>query len=557
MRATVMRGGQATAKTRWPDSLERWLVQHPDRVALGVLALGVLVRLAFALLTYLNPDEIMRVLAADRASLADVYRHDIENPHPPLLSLLLFFWRFLGRSDLLLRLLPVLAGGATLWFSYRWLKSAFDARTGLVALLLLAFSPSMVVIGFEIRPYAVELTAVAVALFALERGLREAKPGYILLFCLAQSLAICSHYSALLFVLAAGVFVLAGLMARRLPRRVALAWIAGQLFTVGVLALLYVVHISRLIGGQRETVLREEYLRNLYFSPGADSLVGFLATRLLDLFRYVGAARQGGLAMLPLAAFAGGIGLLLFRRPRQVWNALFMALPFVAAAVVAALGLYPFGGTRHLSFLILFGVAGASVTVAALTGRRLWPLLAAALVLMPLWELFGGWMMMGGYVKPGVYRRSRIAAAVKYVREVTPLGGIVFSDLQTQLMLKRYLWNGRGEAEATYPEGMYGFRTTGYHLVGLRDWRFVSPRFGDDFSRLVETYGVVPGTPVTVVSSEWFYPHLADELKLQGTEYPGTRTFGPRISVFTAVAGTQVVGESTAAAVSRRRGVLD
>lgn len=529
------------------ERLEAWLAAHTDTVALVALGMGVLVRLFLAAHNYLNPDEIIRVFAADRRTLADVIRHDLDNPHPPFLSCLLFFWRLLGRSDFVLRLLPVLLGAGTVWLGYRWVRNALGMRAGLVAVMLMAFSPAMVVLGFEVRPYAPELLAIAAGLYLLERGVRESRPGFILLFGVAQSLAVCSHYSALLFVLATGLYLLARAVTRQLPRRVVLAWLGGEAFTIGVLALLYRFHIARLVGGQREAILKEEYLRALYYSPDKGSVVSFLASRTVDLFRYIAAHPSFVAAWLFLLGFVAGVVLLVVRKPRRTWHAVLLVLPFAVAAAVAALGKYPLGGTRHLSFLMLFGIAGASAAVAGLTGRRFWPLLAGAAVLMPPWLLFGGWMVMGGYVRPLDYGRPRIRAAVRYVRELTPAGGIIFTDLETQLLLKRYLWDGKGPVEVNYPEGMYDFRTPEYRLVSLRDWRFVPPRFNRDFAVMAEAFGVAPGTSVTVVSTEFFYRHMADELAARGIEYPNTRSFGPRISVFTIAVGTEVLDDSSRA----------
>ncbi|MEO0073333.1 MAG: glycosyltransferase family 39 protein [candidate division WOR-3 bacterium] len=511
-----------------------------NRTALLILILGLLVRLGLAALLQLNPDEVIRVLAADRPSLAEVFRHDLDNPHPPLLSILLFGWRILGRGDFVLRLLPVVSSGATLWLVYRWLSNRFGETTGLTGLALLSFLPSMVVPGFEIRPYAVELLGIAGALYTLDAGLHRQNPALLLLAGLLQALALASHYSALIFIAAAGAYGLISLLRLHLPRRLTLAWMFGQVVTLGTLVLLYFVHIRRLIGGQRETILREEYLRNLYYSPDKGSLIRFLASRTFDLFRYIAADPRGVVAALFLLLFIVGV-ILLWRKLRWQEGLLILA-PFLIAMFIAALGRYPLGGTRHLVLLIIFGVAGVAFALSRLIPKRL--LLLAGTIAMPLWLVLGGWMIMGGYVNPLVFRSSHIRSAVREVRQRTRLGDIVFSDLQTQLLLKRYLWNNRGPVQARYPKGLFDYKVSGYRLVSIHDWRFVPSRFGHDFRLLTETYGLATGTPVTVVSSEYFYPHLADELERRGFAPEAVRTFGPRIAVFTCRAGNEPADDS-------------
>lgn len=521
-------------------------------IALLIMGAGLLVRLALAAVLQLNPDEVIRVLAADRSSLAEVLRYDLDNPHPPLLSILLFGWRLFGRSDFVLRLLPVVCSGATLWLVYRWLSNRFGESAGLGALLLLSFLPSMVVPGFEVRPYAVELLGIAGTLYVLDTGLNRQKPLLLFLAGLLQAVALASHYSALIFITAAGVYGLASLVRQRLPRKLSLFWLAGQVITLGTLVLLYSVHIRRLIGGQRETILREEYLRNLYYSPDRGSLLNFLASRTFDLFRYIAADPKGIVASLFLVLFLAGV--LLLWRLRRWRDGLLLLLPFLVAMLLAALGRYPLGGTRHLVLLILFGVAGVAVTIAHFVSRRL--MLAGGTVVMPLWLLLGGWMIMGGYVKPLEFRASRIRAAVREVKQRTPLRSILFSDLQTQLLLKRYLAGNR-TLRARYPEGLFDYEIPGYRLVSIRDWRFVPDRFGRDFSQLVETYGLTPGTAVTVVSSEYFYPHLADELRYRGIMPEALRTFGPRIAVFTCRASSELLPDSARQRTEQQREALD
>lgn len=498
-----------------------------------ILASGFILRIVLAALLQLNPDEVIRVLAADRASLSEVFRADLDNPHPPLLSILLFVWRILGTSDFVLRLLPVIANTVALWLIYRWLSNRFGEQVSLTGLAILTFLPSMTVIGFEIRPYAVELLGIAAALYTLDTGLYKHRPLLLFLAGVFSACALLSHYSALIFILSAGVYGIASLVSMRLPRRLALAWLGGQILTLVTLVLLYFVHIRRLIGGQRETILREEYLRNLYYSPDKGSVFAFLTSRSLDLFRYIAADPKGIVAGVFLVLFLAGVARLFWLgRWRE---GCLLLLPFLVTVFVAAVGRYPLGGTRHLSLLIIFAVAGVAFAVNLLVPKRL--ILLAATVVMPLWITLGGWMIMGGYVNPLIFRSNHIKAAVREVRQRTPLGTIVFSDLQTQLLLKRYLAKDPRKAQTRYPRGLFDYRLPGYRLVSIRDWRFVPDRFGQDFAQMVETYGLPPGTQVTVVSSEYFYPHLADELKRRGFLPEAAREFGPRIAVFTCHAG--------------------
>jgi uncharacterized membrane protein len=54
------------------------------------------------------------------SSISEVYRATLTNAHPPLFFLLLHFWLFIGTSEFVLRMLPVLFGTALLGVAYRW-----------------------------------------------------------------------------------------------------------------------------------------------------------------------------------------------------------------------------------------------------------------------------------------------------------------------------------------------------------------------------------------------------------------------------------------------------
>jgi hypothetical protein len=149
-------------------------------------------------------------------------------------------------------------------------------------------------------------------------------------------------------------------------------------------------------------------------------------------------------------------------------------------------------------------------------------------------------------------------ATMDCVRQVTAPTGIVFSDIQTQAMNKRYLYDGKRSGHAVYLPGFSGFTYDGgYRLVTLTTWSFNPHSFGDDFFRMAEVYGLSPGERVCVVSGGWGRPlatGLAQELNIT---YPELKTFGNCISVFVVPVGSEIMTDSLKSRVARVRGVLD
>jgi hypothetical protein len=89
-----------------------WLRGHIKAIALAITAAGFALRIAAAMRTYLNPDEILHYLIVDQPSLLLAYKTSLTNAHPPLIYVLLYFCHLVGRSELVLRLPVILAGTA-------------------------------------------------------------------------------------------------------------------------------------------------------------------------------------------------------------------------------------------------------------------------------------------------------------------------------------------------------------------------------------------------------------------------------------------------------------
>ncbi|MBM3315067.1 hypothetical protein FJY71_04395 [candidate division WOR-3 bacterium] len=232
-------------------------------------------------------------------------------------------------------------------------------------------------------------------------------------------------------------------------------------------------------------------------------------------------------------------------------------LPFVVACGAAVAGFYPYGGTRHLAFLAPFAFAGVSYPLAVLAGRRLWPVLLGIAILMPVWYAKCGRLGAGWSTTPRGVRRELMTDAMEYLRALTPAGGLVFSDIQTQYLLKRYLPTAGeiepGRARAGYTEYWAGARRL---ICPAMCWRFAPAEFGDQFFRMSEVYGLGHGEPVCVASAGWGR-HLAFSLSGLGICYPELRTYGNGICVFRVPVGSEVRSESLSARVELTSRVLD
>src|SRR6202167_2081354 len=145
---------QVQIESRRTDDFGLWFPAHTNLAAIAVTLLGFLARLWTASGTFLNPDEALHFRLANQVSLALAYKQSLTAAHPPLLILLLYFWRVLGTSELWLRMPTVLAGTVFCWMFYKWLSKTAGSVAGFIGLLLVAFLPPIILISAEIRQYA-------------------------------------------------------------------------------------------------------------------------------------------------------------------------------------------------------------------------------------------------------------------------------------------------------------------------------------------------------------------------------------------------------------------
>src|SRR5260370_28015279 len=114
---------------------------RPDVIALLVLAAGLGLRVQLAVSHFFNADEALHYWIADQSNPLAVYRESLNNAHPPLYFLSIYYWRLLGNSDQMLRILPILP---TLGFPrslYKWTTADRRPAASLRALAFAAASP--------------------------------------------------------------------------------------------------------------------------------------------------------------------------------------------------------------------------------------------------------------------------------------------------------------------------------------------------------------------------------------------------------------------------------
>lgn len=522
---------------------DRCLNFHPEPLALAIVAAGFALRLFVATRSYLNPDEALHYQIVNQPSLFLVYKASLTNAHPPLIYFLLYFWHFLGRSEWMLRLPSVFAGTAFCWLFFKWVGLAFGRAASWMALILATFSPAMIALSAELRAYALLLFCIAGALYFLERSLALQSVRDMCCFSAFLYLAILTHYSTVFFAVAVGVYTLARIADAHLPRRLSMAWAAGQAGALAIYAFLYVTHVSKI--KQDEMATWKSPFEKNFFHFGSGHVLAFTRVQTSDIFVFL--FENDYVSRALLLVFVAGVAVLFIRKfvshrhsPRSWPLAVLLLLPFIAVWGGAVAGKYPYIGGRHTVFLAPFMIAGVSYLLATALAGRFWAIFLFA-------GLIAGAACTSGktfepYIKPENQNRALMSGAMNHILQTVPRGDLIFEDYQSSLPLAYYLCGPDVIMPiATLSGGDFELACAGYSIFTLRTWKLVQQDFPSRFENMARSRGLKPGDRVWVFQSGWS-ANLDTELPWFNMKFRCLVpvSFGENITVIPFVVGTDM-----------------
>jgi drug/metabolite transporter superfamily protein YnfA len=522
----LITGGRASLKTMVP---------------LLLLAAAFVARLVPANAYFLNPDEALHYLAASQTSLSLTYRAALTNAHPPLLILILHFWKILGQSEFALRIPSVLAGVAGCWLFYLWLREVTGGSVALIGLLLMSFAPSLIALSAEVRQYALLLFFVAGCLFLSEQAIRKNSPWFMVLFSLSLYGALLTHYSSLVFALTIGIYVLLRLLRGTDGRGLLALWAGGQMGAVALIVYFLSTHVRRLKAMGMPQEIAETWLRKSIFHPGEQKLIAFVPMQTLRLFTYL--FSHGLVGTIFLLAFLLGIAVLLRSKasahkgptPREL--TVLLTLPFLASCAAAIAGIYPYGGTRHNAVLAPFAIAGAAIGVAALSTKiaaRGSTQESLCVRLLPVGFLLAFCNFFPApppLIKAKNHSNYLMRAAIDYLHQNAPPGAVVFADYESGLLFG-YYGCGHGVVQIFPPVERFATSDCGsYTAISARpeEWRFKADNMQEELQTAAATYGLRAGTKVWLFDAGWIND-LAPAIS-RDADCAGPRFFGENILI--------------------------
>jgi len=481
-------------------SSEDWLHNHLNAVAAAVTVAGLALRIWVAGRTYLNPDEALHYLIINQPSLWLAYKASLTNAHPPLIYFVVYAWRYLGRSELMLRMPSVLAGTVFCWLTYKWIRIAAGEAASLIAVIFLAFSPATVSLSAELRAYGLMLGCVGGALYFLAQAFDKESVRQMWLFSALLYLAILSHYSVVFFVLAAGLYALARIADSQLPRKVVVAWGVGQAGALALYGFLYVTHVSKL---KNSAAVWSVPFTTAYFHPTDGNVFSFTKINTVNIFLFLFAQRFVAFALL--LSFVAGVAFVFGkeivqgrRDSRSNHLGILLLFPFVAVWGASLVGIYPYVGSRHTVFLAPFAIAGASYLLAIVSRQKLWVGATIAAILMAF-SLTANESMESNLSKRSDSPQV-MAAAVNFMKETIPQGEHILVDFQSSLPLTYYFCGPRKIVPfETFGGEYFDFTCSGNPIVSLHTWKAGAVGFPLQFQKMALARGLKPGDRV------WFY----------------------------------------------------
>jgi len=495
--------------------LEDWVARNAGWLAIGIIAAGLAVRVAYSASCYLNPDEAQHFDAARPATWIGVFRESHRLAHPPLFIFVLHAMLVLGRSELILRLPSIAGGTAALWLTFAWIRRTVGRIPALAGLLFMAISPAAISASTEVRQYGLLLFFVCGSVYATERALSQRSTNWAIIQGIFLLGALLSHYTAPVVILSVDVYVMLRYIAGGVPRRVLFTFVCGQLVLAAVLGWLFLSYIHHAVVFSPASLL---YLKKFYYVPSEERLLHFTRRSFVETFSYMVSEKR---AILSMFVFVAGVAALLTGRtkaPRLM--AVLIFTPFIAGFGTAIFRVLPFAGSRHQTYLLPFLAAGFAAAVAWIPRKLVVPLLLAGVVYAPLWI---------ARTPPDNSQRTvpmmDMTAAINYIHQVVPRNAPLFMDLKTRFILKYYL-GGHDPNLDSWPRGN-DEKFGDYPVIAPRTFGWVfSPK--DALTRVNEAakdLGVPRGQPLWVVSVAWLdWEALASGLS--AGDYRSAKEFG-------------------------------
>jgi hypothetical protein len=184
---------------------------------------------------------------------------------------------------------------------------------------------------------------------------------------------------------------------------------------------------------------------------------------------------------------------------------------------------YPYGGTRHNSYLAIVVVPAIAIALARWKPLHSWWKPVSLVVMLALCNVFPS--PLDQYIHLRDQRRKLMASAVAELRSL-PSDSIIFTDDQGGLLLSYYLCDSKVIQIEQSPFQPFMRSRCGQQWVVSIDpdvWAFRADSFPATLRNVQQTYDLAPGTQLWLFQAGWFIDAehaLREELTQFGCSAP-------------------------------------
>jgi hypothetical protein len=166
--------------------------------------------------------------------------------------------------------------------------------------------------------------------------------------------------------------------------------------------------------------------------------------------------------------------------------------------------IYPYGGTRHSSFLIIPAIAGVSMGCAWLAQSNWARGVTFAILIIAICVIFG--RQHQPYIARPDQSRERMTAAINFLRSSVAPGELIFTDYESSMILGHYLCREQPIQTENSSSQFETFTCDGYRVVTAN--RTTATNFTPEIflslgQSLFSTFNARAGDQVWIFQAGW------------------------------------------------------
>ncbi len=152
-------------------------------------------------------DEAITLLEAQKP-LAVLFHVNSEGIHPPLYRLIMHFWLYFGKSEVLVRIPSFIFSAISIIVSYKIVKFIFNKRVALYTAFFITVSPFHIYYAQEAKGYSLFFLFSLVSLYLFLRALEKNRTWLWLGYMFFTAASIYVHYFGFLNIFAQNLFMI-------------------------------------------------------------------------------------------------------------------------------------------------------------------------------------------------------------------------------------------------------------------------------------------------------------------------------------------------------------